>query len=169
MPAPRRKFSEDLLRVIEADAAPEVAAVGIESAAIDAPAGARRSLGLGARSGDLGDMPAGVAVERDERDPVGLGDPAERVTAAEGRLELLALRMPAGGAAALRGHGPRVIGCVYDLTKSYISEFSGQFAGVVGRDNPRCAVGHLHLGLRTLGKLSGRLLQASKRNSAPLP
>ena len=28
-----------------------------------------------------------------------------------------------------------------------------------GKDNPRCAIGHLHLGLRTLGKLAGRLLR----------
>jgi hypothetical protein len=104
--------------VIEAGAAPEVTAVTIEAAAIDAPAGARRSLGLGARSGDLGDMPVGVAVEGDEREVVRLGDLAERRAAAEGRLELRSLGMPAGGAGARRGHGFPVIGCVYDVTKS---------------------------------------------------
>ena len=101
------------MRPIQAGAAPEVTAIDIERAAVDAAAGAWRSLGLGARSGDLGDMPAGVAVERDERDPVGLGDPAERVTAAEGRLELAT---PADGAAAHRDHG--MIGLVMHVPET---------------------------------------------------
>ena len=37
-----------------------------------------------------------------------------------------------------------------------------------GKDNPRCAVGHLHLGLRTLGKLAGRLLEGGKFHAASL-
>ena len=88
---------------IEARSAPEVTAVGIELAAIDAPAGTRRDQGVGAHMGDLGNMPVGVAVKRN---PVGLGDPAERVPAAEGRLELSALGVPAGSTAARHEHGP---------------------------------------------------------------
>jgi hypothetical protein len=93
------------MRRIKAGAAPEVAAVGIEPAAIEAPAGAWRRLGLGARSGDLENMPVGMAVERDEQELVGLRDLPERVTPAEGDLEFRALRMPAGSAADRHGPG----------------------------------------------------------------
>jgi len=97
------------MRPIQAGAAPEVTAIDVERAAVDAAAGAWRSLGLGARSGDLVDMP----VERDERELVGLGDLAERVTAAEGRLELAT---PADGAAAHRDHG--MIGLVMHVPET---------------------------------------------------
>ena len=65
------------MRLLEAGAVPEVTAVGIEPAAIDEPADTRRDLGLGARLGDLGDMPVGMTVECRERDAVGVGDQAE--------------------------------------------------------------------------------------------
>jgi len=63
LPASRRKFPEGLTRPIEAGAAPEFTAISIELAAVGAPTGAWRSLGFGARSGDLGNIPVGVAVE----------------------------------------------------------------------------------------------------------
>jgi hypothetical protein len=91
--------------VIETDPASEVATVGIEPATIDTTAGPWRHLELSARSGDLGNMPVNVAVEGDEGDTVVVGDLAERVTAAEGRLERLALGMP-GGSVARRHGGP---------------------------------------------------------------
>jgi len=80
------------MRPIQAGAAPEVTAIDVERAAVDAAAGAWRSLGLGARSGDLVDMP----VERDE-----------------GRLELAT---PADGAAAHRDHG--MIGLVMHVPET---------------------------------------------------
>ena len=89
------EFSEHLVGPAQAFPAPEVTAFGIELAAVDAPAGPRRRLGLSARPGDLRDVPMGVAVERDKRDPVGLSDLTERIAAAEGRFNCDAFWMGA--------------------------------------------------------------------------
>jgi hypothetical protein len=90
-------FSEHLIRPAQALPAPEVTALGIELAAVDAAAGALGSELLNALLRDLGDVLMRVPVQRDERDLVGVSDLAEGVAAAEGRLELHTLGMPAGG------------------------------------------------------------------------
>ena len=50
-------------------------------------------------------MPVSMAVEGDERELIGPGDLAERRAAAEGRLEVGPLGVPAGGAAVCDGSG----------------------------------------------------------------
>jgi hypothetical protein len=109
------------MRALKTASAPEITAVGVEPAAIDAVAGAWRDLGLGAHSGNLGDMPVDMPVERDEREVVGLGDLAERVTAAQRRLQHLTFGMPADGAAAHRDHG--MIGLVMHVPRDVLAHF----------------------------------------------
>jgi hypothetical protein len=60
-----------------------------------------------------------------------------------------------------------IIDCVYDVTKSYISEFSGQLGGVV-RIATGASPGHLRLGLRALRELAGRFLKGGKRHPVSL-
>jgi hypothetical protein len=97
------EFPEDLVRPIKAGPAPEVTAVSIQLTAVDAAAGTRRVLALDAGVGDLGDMVVGMAVERHERELVGLRDLPERVAAAQGRFKRRTLGMPAGGAGNSHG------------------------------------------------------------------
>ena len=54
------------------------------------------------------------------------------------------------------------------FTKSYISEFSGQFGGVVGRTTPGAPAGHLLLGLPALREFASRLLKCGKRHPVSL-